>query len=191
MRLEQQLVGANAMIGVAKAEFLPKLSLTGLLGKASPELSAITSGTSTIWAIAAGLTGPLFQGGRILDNYRATVAVWDQSRLQYEQGVIKAFQEVSSNLVTLDQLAGAEVELTRAVKALEKSVALALDRYRYGLSSYLEVLEAQERLFPAQNAQAAVRLNRLLAYVQLYKALGGGWSLTDPQWSDQAKASAS
>ncbi len=64
--------------------------------------------------------------------------------------------------------------------ALEKAVQHALDRYLYGLSSYFEVLEAQERLFPAQNAQASVRLNRLLAYVQLYKALGGGWNLKDP-----------
>jgi outer membrane protein, multidrug efflux system len=180
LKLEQQLVAANAEIGVAKADFFPKLSLSGLLGKASPELSAITSGTATIWSIAAGLTGPVFQGGRILENYRAAEAVWEQARFQYEQGVIKAFQEVSSNLVALDRLAGAEAELTRAVAALEKSVGHALDRYLYGLSSYFEVLEAQERLFPAQNAQASVRLNRLLAYVQLYKALGGGWNTTDP-----------
>jgi multidrug efflux system outer membrane protein len=180
-KLEQRLVAANAQIGVAKAEFFPKLSLTGFLGKASPELSAITSGAATIWSIASGLTGPIFQGGRILENYRATVAAWEQSRLQYEQGVITAFREVSTSLAALDQLAGAEAELVRAVAALENAVQRALDRYLYGLSSYFEVLEAQERLFPAQNAQASVRLNRLLAYVQLYKALGGGWNVRDPQ----------
>lgn len=179
-KLEQQLVAANAQIGVAKADFFPKLSLSGFLGKASPELSAITSGAATIWSIAAGLTGPIFQGGRILENYRATEAVWEQAKFKYEQGVLTAFQEVSSSLVTLDQLAGAEKELARAVAALEKSVGHALDRYAYGLASYFEVLEAQERLFPAQNAQAEVRLNRLVAYVQLYKALGGGWSVEDP-----------
>jgi multidrug efflux system outer membrane protein len=181
LKLEQQLVAANAQIGVAKAEFFPKLSLTSFLGKASPELSAITSGAATIWSVAAGLTGPIFQGGRILENYRATIAVWEQSKLEYEQGIITAFKEVSTSLAALDQLAGAEAELMRAVMALEKAVQLALDRYLYGLSSYFEVLEAQERLFPAQNAQATVRLNRLLAYVQLYKALGGGWNVTDPQ----------
>jgi multidrug efflux system outer membrane protein len=179
-KFEEQLVAANAEVGVAKADFFPKLSLTGMLGKASPELALITSGSSTIWAIAAGLTGPIFQGGRILENYRATVAVWDQARLQYEQGVIRAFQEVSSNLTALDQLAGAEAELARSVKALEKAVELARIRYLYGLSSYFEVLDAEERLFPAQNAHAAVRLNRLTAYVQLYKALGGGWNVKDP-----------
>ena len=91
----------------------------------------------------------------------------------------KAFQDVSSNLVALDQYAGAEADLTRAVTALEKAVELALIRYLYGLSSYLEVLNAEERLFPAQNAQAAARLSRLLAYVQLYKTLGGGWNAKD------------
>jgi outer membrane protein, multidrug efflux system len=179
-KLEEQLVASNANVGVAKADFFPKLSLTGMLGKASPELALITSGSSTIWAIAAGLTGPIFQGGRILENYRAAEAVWDQAKLQYEQGVIKAFQEVSSNLVALDELAGAEAELARSVIALEKAVELARIRYLYGLSSYFEVLDAEEKLFPAQNAQAEVRLNRLVAYVQLYKTLGGGWNIKDP-----------
>ena len=139
----------------------------------------MTSGTSTIWAIAASLTGPIFQGGRILENYRGAQAVWEQAKLQYEQGVVKAFQDVSSNLVALDQLAAAETELARSVKALQKAVELAEIRFLYGLSSYYEVLDAEEKLFPAQNAQAGVRLNRLIAYVQLYKALGGGWNLTD------------
>ena len=187
-KAEQQLVAANAQIGVAKADFFPKLSLTGFLGKASPELSMITAGSSTIWAIAAGLAGPIFQGGRILENYRATLAVWEQAKWQYEQTVITAFQEVASNLDALDRLAGAETEQARAVAALEKSVQLATDRYLYGLASYYEVLEAQNRLFPAQNAQASIRLNRLTAYVQLYKALGGGWNVKEPQSPPTASA---
>jgi multidrug efflux system outer membrane protein len=160
-----------------------------MLGKASPELSAITAGSSTIWSIAAGLTGPIFQGGRILGNYRAVVSVWKQARLQYEQAVITAFQEVATNLTALDKLAGAETEQARSVAALEKSVRLATDRYLYGLASYLEVLEAQEHLFPAQNTQAGIRLNRLLAYVNLYKALGGGWDVKDPETPPPASAS--
>ena len=150
----------------------------------------LTNGTSTIWAIAAALTGPIFQGGRILENYRGTVAVWEETKLQYEQGVIKAFQDVASNLAALDQLAVAEAELARAVKALKKAVELAEIRYQYGLSSYFEVLDAEEKLFPAQNAQAEVRLNRLVAYVQLYKALGGGWNVKDPQSAAQPRAEA-
>lgn len=177
--LEAKLVGANAQVGVAEAEFLPKLSLTGALGRASPELSAITGGAATVWSVASALTGPIFQGGKIRANYRATLAVRDQAKLEYEHGVIKAFEEVSSSLVALEQLADAEEELTRSTTALEKAVSLARDRYLYGFSSYLELLDAQEKLYPAQKAKATARLDRLLAYVRLYKALGGGWNLSD------------
>jgi len=85
-------------------------------------------------------------------------------------------------------LAGAEPEQIRSVKALEKSVEISNDRYRYGLSSYYEVLEALQRLYPAQTLQAQFRLGQLTAYVQLYKALGGGWNLQDPQVSPTAAA---
>jgi NodT family efflux transporter outer membrane factor (OMF) lipoprotein len=180
-RAEQQLVAANAQIGVAKAAFFPQLSLTGLLGKASPALSALTAGTSTIWQAGGALVGPIFQGGKNLQNYRATVAAWEEAKWRYEQAVIQAFQEVSSSLAALDKLAGAEAEQARSVRALEKSVQISTDRYLYGLSSYFEVLDAQQRLYPIQNGQAQIRLGRLLAYVQLYKALGGGWNLKDPQ----------
>src|SRR5262249_61916857 len=122
LKLEEQLVAANAKIGVAKADFFPKLTLTGAVGQANHDLSAITSGAASIWSLAAGLTGPIFQGGRILGNYRAVVAQWEEVKLDYEQGVIKAFQEVSSNLTALAELAETEAQLTRSVKALEQSV---------------------------------------------------------------------
>ena len=187
-RAEQELVAANAQIGVAKALFFPQLSLTGLIGKASPELSALTAGTSTIWQAGGMLMGPIFQGGKILQNYRGTVAAWEETKWRYEQAVLQAFQEVSSSLAALDKLAGAETEQTRSVRALQKSVEFSNDRYRYGLASYYEVLEALQRLYPAQNAQAQIRLGRLLAYVQLYKSLGGGWNLKDPQSPPSANA---
>jgi len=180
-RAEQELVAANAKIGVAKADFFPQLSLTGLVGKASPALSALTAGTSTVWQAGGALTGPLFEGGKVYYNYKATQAAWEEVKWRYEQAVIQAFQEVSSSLAALAKLAGAEDEQIKSVKALEKSVQISNDRYLYGLSSYYEVLEALQRLYPAQNAQAQIRLGRLLAYVQLYKALGGGWNLKDPQ----------
>jgi multidrug efflux system outer membrane protein len=180
-RAEQELVAANAKIGVAKAAFFPQLSLTGLVGKASPALSALTAGTSTIWQAGGMLVGPIFEGGKNIQNYRASVAAWEEVKWRYEQSVIQAFQEVSTSLAALDKLASSETEQIRSVKALEKSVQVSNDRYLYGLASYYEVLEAQQRLYPAQNAQAQIRLGRLLAYVQLYKALGGGWNLKDPQ----------
>jgi multidrug efflux system outer membrane protein len=185
--VEQQLVSANARIGVAKAEFFPKLSLTALLGTASPEVSALTGSTATIWAVAGTVSGPLLNAGRTLGNYRASIAQWEQAKLQYEQAVLTALREVSDALTALGKLSEAETGQDRAVKALEQAVGHATDRYRYGLASYYEVLEAQQQLYPAQNALAQIRLNRLLSHVRLYKALGGGWSLTDPQWMDQAQ----
>ena len=184
---EQQLVGANARIGVAKAEFFPKLSLTTLFGTASPEVSALTGGTATIWAVAGMLSGPLLNAGRTLGNYRVSVAQWEQARLQYEQAVLTALREVSDALTALGKLSEAETGQERSVKALAQAVEYATDRYRYGFANYFEVLEAQQQLYPAQNTLAQIRRDRLLANVQLYKALGGGWSLTDAEWKDQAK----
>jgi len=184
---EQQLVGANARIGVAKAEFFPKLSLTTLFGTASPEVSALTGGSATIWAVAGMLSGPLLNAGRTLGNYRVSVAQWEQARLQYEQAVLTALREVSDALTALGKLSEAETGQERSVKALAQAVEYATDRYRYGFANYFEVLEAQQQLYPAQNTLAQIRRDRLLANVQLYKALGGGWSLTDAEWKDQAK----
>jgi multidrug efflux system outer membrane protein len=168
-----------------KPRFFPKLSLTSLLGTASPELAAVTSGTSLVWAAGASLAGPLFQGGRILENYRAHVAMWEQAKLQYEQAVLTALREVSDALTLLGKLSLAEAAQARAVQGLGDAVKHANDRYLYGLSSYYEVLESEQQLFPAQQVLAQIRRDRLVAYVKLYKALGGGWNLTDAQWSDQ------
>ena len=184
---EQELVSANARIGVAKAEFFPKFSLTALFDTASPEVSALTVGAATIWAVAGMFSGPLFNAGRTLGTYRASIAQWEQARLQYEQAVLTALREVSNALTALGKLNEAEVGQDTAVRALADAVELATDRYRQGLASYYEVLEAQQQLYPAQTTLAQIRRNRLLAYVQLYKALGGGWNLTDAQWTDQTR----
>jgi len=185
---EQQLVSANARIGVAKAEFFPKLSLTALFGTASPEVSALTGGSATIWAVAGMFSGTLFNAGRTLGTYRASIAQWEQARLQYEQAVLGALREVSDALTALGKLTDAETGQDTAVKALAEAVEHATDRYRQGLANYFEVLEAQQQLYPAQNTLAQIRQNRLLAYVRLYKTLGGGWSLTDAEWAGQDEA---
>jgi multidrug efflux system outer membrane protein len=178
---EAQLVGANARIGVAKAEFFPKFNLTPLIGTASPELSV--HGAQTIWAVAGILTGPLFNAGRTLGIYRASVAQWEQAKLQYEQAVLTALQEVSDALTALGKLNEAETGQDRSVKALTDAVDRATDRYRQGLANYFEVLEAQQQLYPAQSTLAQIRRDRLLSYVRLYKALGGGWNLSDAEWT--------
>jgi outer membrane protein, multidrug efflux system len=176
---EQQLVQANAQVGVAVANFFPQIILSGFGGGVSPQLSGI----SNVWSLTAGLTGPIFQGGQIRANYQASVAAWEQAKLQYEQTVITAFQEVSSALTALEKLVQVEAEQARAVKAYQDSVRIATSRYEGGLANYYEILEAQQLLFPAETQLAQIRGNRLSTYVQLYKVLGGGWSLTDAQWS--------
>src|SRR6266705_3206462 len=153
---EQQLVSANARIGVAKAEFFPKLSLTALLGTASSGVSPIT-GASTIWAGTGVFSGPLFNVGRTLGFYRASIAQWEQAKLQYEQAVLTALREVSDALTALGKLNVAETGQEKSGKALTQAVEHATNRYRQGLANYFEVLEAQQQLYPAQNTLAQIR----------------------------------
>ncbi len=103
--------------------------------------------------------------------------------------MLTALREVSDALTLLGKLSEAETGQERSVKALQQAAEYAMDRYRQGFASYFEVLEAQQQLYPAQNVLAQIRRDRLLAHVQLYKALGGGWSLTDAEWNDHAKGS--
>lgn len=178
---ELNLISANARIGVAKANFFPRIGLTALFGSASAELTAFTSGTTAIGA-AASLAGPIFTGGRLKAQYREAIAVWEEFKLQYELTALNAFQEVSNALITREKLEGVLKEQARAVAALQESVKVSTLRYVAGKASYFEVLEAQQQLFPAENQLAQTQLNRLLVIVQLYQALGGGWNLNDEQW---------
>jgi multidrug efflux system outer membrane protein len=171
---EQLLVAANANVGVAKAEFFPRLSLTGLFGNVSPELGDLFSNGKT-WSIGAGLLGPLFQGGRIKRNHEAALAQWEQARIEYEAATANAFGEVSTVLVDRTKLVETERHRARAVDAHLEAVRLANIRYGSGLSAYFEVLEAQQQLFPAEIGLARTRRDQRVAVVNLYRALGGGW----------------
>jgi multidrug efflux system outer membrane protein len=172
---EQSLRSANAQIGVAEANFFPQLNLTGLLGQTSPELSAFTSGAATAWSAAANLTGPIFQGGALVAQYRFTKAQREQFVLQYQATILNALQEVSNALISRQKFAEARVQHVRAVRAYEEAVQVATQRYVAGRASYYEVLQAQQQLFPAENSLVQTQLNQLLTLVQLYRALGGGW----------------
>jgi multidrug efflux system outer membrane protein len=171
---EQILVAANAKVGVAKADFFPRLSLTGLFGNVSPELGDLFSHGKT-WSIGAGLLGPLFQGGRIKRNYEAVRAQWEQAAIQYEATAANAFGEVSRALMDRTKLVETERQRARTVAAYQEAVRLANVRYGSGLSAYFEVLEAQQQLFPAEIGLAQTRRDQLVAVVNLYRALGGGW----------------
>jgi multidrug efflux system outer membrane protein len=180
---EQQVVAANADVGVAVGNFFPRLGLSALYGGQSSEIEALVKGTGNIWAVAGSLAGPIFQGGRLLASYRATDAAWQQAVAQYEQTVIGAFAEVSSAIVSYEKLKGVRLERERQVKALEQSVDLALTRYDEGVSTYYEVLEAQQELFVAQLELSRVIRDQLLSVVLLYRALGGGWYIDVEQWT--------
>jgi multidrug efflux system outer membrane protein len=173
---EQQLVAANANVGASQAAFFPTISLTGMFGGLSPDLRQLL-GKGQTWSIAAGLTGPIFQGGRLRSQVGVAVAQFEQAKLQYEQAVTSALGEVSTTLQALQKLAAAEQERQRAVTAYQEAVRLALLRYNSGLSAYFEVISAQENLLNSQNALAQVRHDQLVAMVNFYKALGGGWQI--------------
>jgi multidrug efflux system outer membrane protein len=172
---EQSLIAANAIIGVNVANFFPQIGLTTFLGRASPELSAFTGGAGAMWNVGATMTGPIFQGGQLRAQYRASKAQFDEAKAAYEQSVLTAFQEVSDALVTRQKLVEEDTYEGQAVVALTESVDLATQRYLNGKSSYYEVLQAQQELYPTQRAQVQTQVGELLAVVQLYKALGGGW----------------
>jgi len=171
---EYELHAANASIGVATANFFPTISLTGLFGGLSPELSEIF-GTNQTWSVGAGLLGPIFQGGRLKQAKAATVAQWERSLASYEKTVTSALGDVSTALVAKQKLAHVKTELIASVTAFEEAVRIANIRYLSGLSSYFEVVNAQQQLFPAELLLARARRDELNAIVSLYKALGGGW----------------
>ena len=172
---EQALISANANIGASLANFFPQLGLTTFFGKVSPELSAFSGGSANAWNVGATLAGPLFQGGALRAQYRASKAKFDEAKAGYEQSVLTAFQEVSNALLTRQKLAEIRIFDEQAVAALTSSVDLATQRYLNGKSSYYEVLQAQQELYPTQRSQVQVQASELLAVIQLYKALGGGW----------------
>jgi multidrug efflux system outer membrane protein len=172
---EQLLRSANAQVGESMAEFFPKIGLTAFLGKISPELSAFTLGTANAWGAAAEATGPVFEGGRLVGQYRQAKAARDEARLQYQQTVLTAFRDVSDALVSRERLDEIREQLAREVEALDRAVRVSTERYIAGKASYYEVLEAQQQLFPAELNLARTQRDQLLAVVALYKALGGGW----------------
>jgi len=180
---EQTLRYASAQIGVAKAAYFPTIGLTTFFGKLSTPLSDITSGDTNAWSLGANATGPIFQGGGLRAQKRQAVAFWEQTKAQYLQTALNAFRDVSDALISREKYDAVGADQARAVQASQQAVGLALKRYMAGFSSYFEVLEAQHQLYSAQLALAQTEINRRLVIVQLYKALGGGWNLTDAEFS--------
>jgi outer membrane protein, multidrug efflux system len=180
LEAEQLLVAANADIGAAKALFYPTISLTGSVGTVSSDLSDLLKGDSVIWSLGANLFQPLFNAGRIRGNYDAARARFDQALAEYQQTAISAYREVSDSLIAIQKLAAIRVEQQAGVVALRDASLLSRERYDIGLSSYIEILIADQQLFQLELELTRTRGEEMRALAQLYRALGGGWQPEPP-----------
>ena len=173
---EAALAAQTARIGVAKAQRFPALSLTGLLGFASTDLSDLIDGDSEAWSIGGTLTGPIFDAGRGRSRVEVERARTEQALLQYEKVVIQAFVEVENALIAIETFSEELAVRERQVTAARSAAKLSRARYDGGVTSYLEVLESERSKFRTELLESIVRRERLVALVTLYRALGGGWN---------------
>jgi len=173
---EQQLVSANAQIGVAKSAMFPTISLTGFYGGESTALWTLLNNGASIWSIGFGLSLPVFDGGRYGALTDAAVARDHQTLAGYQKAVETAFREVADALVSVQQTSSAEVDYQTGVDAARRALRLSRMRYEAGYSPYLEVLDAQRTANVSELAALRNRQALLSATVDLMKALGGGWS---------------
>src|SRR5437879_8958041 len=178
---EQSMINANAAIGVAVANFFPTIGLSAMYGNVGAKIGNVFKNGASVWNIAANVSGPLFQGGRLIESYRAQQAFWDETIAQYRATIVEAFREVADALAAEARLAEQRTAQEAQVAALREAMRLALLRYDTGLSNYIEVLDAEQLLYPAENALAQTQRDQLLAVVNLYKALGGGWETPGEQ----------
>jgi outer membrane protein, multidrug efflux system len=173
---EQQLAAVTARIGAAKAERFPRITLTGLAGLAHPELSLIFTESSSFGVFGAGLAAPLLNAQILGFQQEAVEAQSKQALAQYQQSVLTAFREVEDALIAVRTARLQSDSQQQQVTALQSALKLAELRYKGGLANYLDVLVARRSLFDAELALASTRRLQLASVVQLYKALGGGWS---------------
>ncbi len=172
---EQQLIAANAQIGVAKAAFFPAISLTGFLGGASTDLSDLFNGPSRTWQFAGQLTQPIFTAGKLEGQLQAAEAVQQLALLNYQQVIQQAFAEVDNSLIAISKLRTQLQDEQAQVKALQRYLDLATLRYRNGYSDYLTVVDAERNLYTAQLQYVQDQGTLYTALIGLYAALGGGW----------------
>ena len=171
---EENLVAANANVGVAKAAFFPQISLTGQYGLSS-EITGFLAGPAPFWAIGGQIVQPIFEGGRIKSNYRLAWAQRDEAELSYKQTVLNAFGEVSNSLVGYYQARQQRVKIEEQTNTYKEAANLANVRFQGGVTSFLEVLIIQQDYFTSELNLATAWYAEMANYVQLYQSLGGGW----------------
>jgi len=172
---EQQLIAANARIGVAKGQYFPSISLTGMFGSASTDLSDLFTGPAKTWNFAGNLAGPIFTAGKIRGDVKAATSIQQQSLFLYERAIQNGFREFEDSLIDQDRTRLQLDAQKMQVEALATYARLARLRYENGYTSYIEVLDAERSLFNGQLTYAQTQDVLLRALVNLYKAMGGGW----------------
>lgn len=175
---EQNLIAANAEIGVAKAQFFPQITLTGSGGGAFGRSSAFSSlmGSQTaIWSYGAQVSQPIFTGGALQGNLRLAESQQKQALIVYRQTIQRAFGDVSDALIGYEKFHEVRLRQQESVADLQESVRLSKLRYQGGTTTYLEVLDGQRSLYSAELTLAQARGNEYQSLVQVYRALGGGW----------------
>lgn len=172
---EHTLEAACARIAVAKADFFPRLSLTGAAGFASSDLNSLLEGDSRTWSFGPSVHLPLFDGGKNRANLAAAEARDAESAAAYRSTVLNAFREVEDSLSDLSELAAQQASINRALLAARDTAALATARYEKGLSNYLDVVDAQRVALQTEREAVQLEAQRTRATVQLAKSLGGGW----------------
>ncbi len=170
------MIAANAEIGVAKAAFFPQILLTGAFGVESVALSDLFTGPARTWQFGPTVTLPIFHGGRNRANLQLAEAQQQEALAHYEQTIQQAFREAEDALVAHRKARQTLVARREAVQASREALSVAEFRYTSGLTSFLSVLETQRTFFAAEIAESRTLLAELVAVVQLYRALGGGWS---------------
>jgi multidrug efflux system outer membrane protein len=172
---EELLVASNARIGVARAAYFPDISLTAQPGFLSSSLTSLFSGSAGLWTFAGTITQPIFEGGAIRSGVRLAEAQRQEAVLTYQQTIQGAFRDVSDALIAYQQNQEFRVQQELLANAAEDAAQLSGKRYQAGTTNYLEVLTNDTNYLTAELGLAQARLNELLALVQIYKALGGGW----------------
>jgi len=185
-QLENQLHSATANVGVAQASRFPYLSigLTSFFGLVSPELSRLLDGdnpATELLSVGPFVDLPIYQSGRGTGNVEVATAQLKQAELSYRRGVLQSYREVADALVVTDQVRDFIAQNDTRTTAAREALRLQRKRYRAGVVSYLEVLDAERQLFSAEVELARARLSQLESYVSLYRALGGGWSEVEIQ----------
>ena len=172
---EQDLIAANAEIGVARAAYFPTLSLSGALGGASTQLSSLFAGPASLWTLTPQITQPIFTAGRLKSSVRLAEAEHERMLIQYEKTIQTAFTETSDALIAHQRYRESRTKQEALEKVLEDRLRLAYLRYGGGVDTELNALDADRDLFQAQLDLSRLRLEEIVSVVQLYKALGGGW----------------